>query len=170
MNTELTFTNESFNFLKGSSEFLNLILNHISSCVLLLDRNLKLHAFNDALTTIFSRNRNEDLHLTRCGEAIGCAYTVEEQKDCGTTSKCQFCELRESALISYMNDEVVISKRVKRPFFDYENNKIEKHLDFSTRLFEFKNEKYIIMLIEDNSMVVELEEKYKTLLKENLRK
>jgi hypothetical protein len=87
----------------------------------------------------------------RCGEAIGCAHTVEEQKDCGTTSKCQFCELRESALLSYMNDEVIVSKQVTRPFFNSNNEKVDINLEFSTRLFEFKNEKYIIMLIEEIS-------------------
>lgn len=161
MKTQIALTNESFNFLKGSSEFLNIVLNNINTCVLLLDKELKLKAFNDVLKTIFSKNRDEDLLYMRCGEAIGCAHTVEEQKDCGTTSKCQFCELRESSLMSYMNNDIVTRERITRPFFNYENKKVNKHLEFSSRLFEFKKEKYIIMLIEDITEYVEMEEKCK---------
>lgn len=144
-------TNESFNFLSNSSEFLNIILNNINSCVLLLDKELKLIAYNDALKTIFSNKKDEDLFFVRCGEAIGCAYQIEEKEECGNTSKCGNCELREAALISYLNNEIVYKEHITRPFFTHENQKVVKHLQFSTRLFVFKKEKYVIMIIEDIS-------------------
>ena len=74
MSTDLTLTNVSFGFLKGSGDFLNIILNNINSCILLLDKDLKLKAFNDSLKTVFSNKKDEDLLYRRCGEAIGCAY------------------------------------------------------------------------------------------------
>lgn len=155
MRTDLTHTNESFSFLQGSGEFLNIILNNITSCILLLDKEVKLRAFNDALRTIFSNKKNEDLLYVRCGEAIGCAYQIEEQKDCGETSMCCGCELRISALTSYMNNEVIYKDHIIRPFFDHNKKKVNKHLQFSTRLFMFDNEKYIIMIIEDITNLVE---------------
>jgi hypothetical protein len=78
MSSDLTMTNESFNFLSNSSDFLNIILNNINSCVLLLDKELKLRAYNDSLKTIFSNKKDEDLLYIKCGEAIGCAYQIEE--------------------------------------------------------------------------------------------
>jgi len=149
MKTELAITNESFSFLKNSPDFLNIVLNNINSCVFLLDKNIQLRAFNDALKTIFSNKRDEDLLYMRCGEAIGCAHQIEEIKDCGDTSKCHECELRIAALTSYVEGKTIYKDNIVRPFFDYDGSKIDKRLQFSTRLFVFNREKYIIMIIED---------------------
>ncbi|NPD45640.1 MULTISPECIES: hypothetical protein [unclassified Lentimicrobium] len=149
MKSEIASTNETFQFLSGSSEFLNIILNNINSCVLLLNDKMELQAFNDSLKTIFSRNKNEDLRYKRCGEAIGCAFHIEEGKDCGETTQCCNCELRVAALQSYVNDEVIYNDRITKPFLTFDNERVEKQLQFSTRLFLFRDEKYIIMLVED---------------------
>lgn len=154
MKTNLSMTNESFDFLKGSSDFLNIVLDNITGCVLLLDKELKLRAFNDVLKTIFSNKKDENLLYRRCGEAIGCAYQIEEQKDCGKTSQCCKCELREAALTSYMNNQVIYKEHITRPFYTISNQKIEKHLQFSTRLFLFRKDKYIVMMIEDISRFI----------------
>jgi nitrogen fixation/metabolism regulation signal transduction histidine kinase len=157
MNSDLALTNQSFSFLKDSSEFLNIILNNINCCVLLLDKDLKLRAFNDSLKTIFSNKKNEDVLFMRCGEAIGCAYQIEEQKECGSTSKCCNCELRISALTSYVNNEVIYVNRIIKPFLTYNQLKVNKHLQFSTRLFLFKKDKYIIMIVNDITNFIEPE-------------
>jgi sigma-B regulation protein RsbU (phosphoserine phosphatase) len=151
MKQDQALTNESFGFLSQSSEFLNLILNNINSCVLLLDKDVKLRAFNDAMRTIFSNRKDEDLLFVPCGEAIGCAYHIDEQKHCGETSRCNSCELRIAALTSYMDNVPVYKDHIVKPFFTHDNKKVDKHLQFSTRLFHFQKEKYIIMIIEDIS-------------------
>ena len=141
--------NVSFSFLKGSSDFLNIVLDNISVCVLLCDKDMKLRVFNDAMKTLFSNKKNEDLLYMRCGEAIGCAYQIDEQKNCGETSRCSKCELRVAALTSYASNEPVFKERITRPFYNFENQKVDKHLQFSTRLFLFEGEKYIMLMIED---------------------
>lgn len=151
MRESKTMTNESFSFLSQSSDFLNLVLNNINSCVLLLDEQMRLRAYNDSLKTIFSNKKDEDLVYVKCGKAIGCAHQVEEKKECGTASACSGCELRIAALTSYVNNKPIYKDHVIKPFFTYDNKKVEKHLQFSTRLFPFRNEKYIIMIIEDIS-------------------
>jgi hypothetical protein len=154
MKNDLCFTNVSFNFLSGSSEFVNLIMNNISSCILLLDKDVRLTAFNDSLKTIFSNRKDEDLIYKKCGEAIGCAYQIEEQKSCGDTSQCNNCELRVAALASYLNDESIFKDHIVKPFFDYNNKKVDKHIQFSTRVFNFNGDKYVIMIIDDISRFV----------------
>ena len=151
MNTERSLTNESFNFLKGSDEFLNIILDNINSCILLLDNEMKLQAFNNPLKTIFSNKKDEDLLYKKCGNAIGCAYQIEAQKDCGDTQFCCNCELRMAAFNSYFYNEAIYKQQTIKPFFTYDNIKVNKHLQFSTRLFKFNSDKYIIMVIEDIS-------------------
>ncbi len=156
----MSITHESFSFLKNSSDFLNIVLNNINSCVLILDKDLKCRAFNNALKTIFSNKKDEDLLYVRCGEAIGCAYQIEEQKNCGDTSKCNTCDIRIATLASYANNEVIYKDKITRPFFNYENERIDKHLQFSTRLFRFKKERYVILIIEDITRLVEMEKKF----------
>lgn len=151
MKSNTSMANESFSFLSQSSDFLNLVLNNIKSCVLLLDKQMKLRAYNDVLKTIFSNKKDEDLLYVKCGEAIGCAYQVEEKNECGLNSACSTCELRISALTSYLNDEAIYNEHTVRPFFSNDGTKVNKHLQFSTRLFQFGTEKYIIMIIEDIS-------------------
>ncbi len=60
---------------------------------------------------MFPKNKDKDLIYIRCGEAIGCAYQVEEQKDCGKTSKCRNCELRLSAISTYLNNTTTFRKK-----------------------------------------------------------
>jgi sigma-B regulation protein RsbU (phosphoserine phosphatase) len=151
MDSDKSMTNESFGFLAGSGSFLNIIINSITSCILLLDNEMRLRAFNNPFKTIFSNKKNEDLLYKKCGEAIGCAHQIEEQKECGETTKCCHCELRISAMDSYLNNVVIYKDNIIRPFFNNENLKVDKHLQFSTRLFKFNDEKYIIMMVEDVS-------------------
>ncbi len=162
MNSKRTIANHSFERLAASGDFLNIVLNNINSCILLLDQHVKLQAFNDALKTIFSNKENEDLLYMRCGEAIGCAYQIEEAKDCGKTTKCDTCELRLAALDTYLNNSVTYKKHVNRPFMNNKQEKEYKDLQFSSRLFSFEKEKYIILIIEDITEVI----KYRKLKKQ----
>ena len=155
MRNTIALTNVSFDFLASSSEFLNEILNNISSCVLLLDKDMKLVAYNDPITTIFSARSGENLKYIRCGEAIGCAYQVDEMKQCGETSKCCDCELRISSLSSYINDVVYYKKDIIRPFYNKDGVKEEKNLQFSTRLFRFKRDKYVLLIVDDVTRFIE---------------
>jgi len=155
MGTEKAITNESFDFLKGSSDFLNIILNNISSSVLVLDKDIRLRAFNDVLKTLFSNKKDENLLYMRCGEAIGCAYQIEENKNCGETSRCKECEMRIAALTSYYEDKAIYKDHITRPFFNFKGGKVEKHLQFSTRLFDYNDEKYIIMIVDDITKFVD---------------
>lgn len=160
LHQDMALTNESFSFLSHSSDFLNILLNNINSCILLLDKDVRLRAYNDPLKTIFSSRKHEDLLYVRCGEAIGCAYQIEEKMECGKTSKCNDCELRVAALTSYMNSVAVFKEHIVKPFFTHDDMKVDKHLQFSTRLFQFQDEKYIILIIEDISRWFEPEKSH----------
>ena len=150
--------NVSFSFLKESSDFLNLIISNISSCVMLLDGQMRLHAYNDPLTTIFSNRAGESLQYIKCGNAIGCAYAIEEEKECDTSSKCLYCELRETVLLSFNENRAIYKQRIDREFYNKRQIKELKHLQFSTRLFHFKNDNYIILIIDDITKLINQQE------------
>ncbi len=159
MKNRISSTNVSFNYLAQSPDFLNLVLNNINNCVLLLDRHMKLQAFNDALRTIFSNRKDEHLLYKRCGEAIGCAHTVEEMKECGKTSQCSQCKLREAALLSYTEKVEVFKEHIICNFYRVDGVKVSKHLQFSTRSFYFENDYYILVIINDISPIIEQQQK-----------
>ena len=154
-NSDYAISNNSFDFLKNSNTFLNVVINNINSCILLLNKEMRLTAFNDALKTIFSNKKDEHLIYKRCGEAIGCAFQVEEQKDCGMTSMCNDCELRTSAISSYEKNENTYKKQFSRPFYNADNQKIDKQLQYSTHLFNYQKDKYVIMIVEDITNLVQ---------------
>lgn len=158
MTEKVALTNVSFEFLYHSSEFLRTLLNNISSCVLLLDRNMELQAFNEPMRTIFSNKSEEHLLYKKCGNAIGCAYQVESELDCGETHMCSYCKLRESALKSYMEKRPVYKQRLTREFYTTESVKELKHLQFSTRPFYFQNDAYIMVLVDDVTPFVKMKE------------
>lgn len=153
-NSDYAISNNSFDFLKGSSAFLNIIINNINSCVLLLNKDMRLTAFNDALKTIFSNRKDEHLIYKRCGEAIGCAFHVEEEKECGSTTMCNVCELRTSAVKSYEEKENTYKKHISRPFYNANNQKIDKKLQYSTHLFYYHKDKYVLLIVEDITNLV----------------
>lgn len=148
--------NTTFRFLRGSPDFLHALLDNSSACILLLDSNMRLQAFNDAFRTIFSNKPDEHLLYKRCGEAIGCANHVEEGKDCGETSKCCDCELRKAALMAYAENLTIFKKRISREFYRVDDRKELRHLQFSVRSIRFQSTRYVFLLIEDVSHLVEL--------------
>jgi hypothetical protein len=154
MKSNLSLTNVSFDYLSNSNEFLNLIIHYISSCVLLLNREMMLKAYNEPLRTIFSNKPHEDIMYRKCGNVIGCAYAVEEEKECGSTSQCKTCSLRVSAMKSYSDGVFIYKEKISREFYTTDHKKVMKHLEFSTRVFEFEQERYVILIIDDITPLV----------------
>lgn len=148
MQTIISNTNQSFDILKGSSKFLNLVLDNINCCIMLLDQQMNLRAFNNPLTTLFPNKKDSNLLYRKCGEVIGCAKQIEEKMQCGTTPFCNDCELRIAALISY-SENTPIKKNITKEFYDSTGNKFIKQFTFSTRLFKFEKETYIVMIISE---------------------
>jgi len=158
-NKDIASSNISFDFLYKSKDFLNIILNNVSCSILLLNKDLELKAFNDPIKNMFINKPDEDLLYVRCGEAIGCAYTIEEMKKCGETSYCRKCELRINALQSYIERKPIYREKLSREFYKVDGNKDLKHLQFSVLPFYFLNDYYIIILVEDITELVSLRNK-----------
>jgi len=150
-NTNISNTNSTFSYLKSSGDFLSVLLENLNSCILLLNKDNKLIAFNNALKNIFTNKKDEHLLYYRCGEALGCANHIDEMKDCGSTSHCSRCQFREAIIETYQSGKCVFKEPTVRYFFDKNGNKIKKHLQFSTHVFKFYKDKYVILLIEDIS-------------------
>ncbi len=110
---------------------------------------MELIAFNDVIKSMFPESRNQQLQYAKCGEALGCAYQIEEQADCGKTSHCKDCEIRLSSINSYLDNESTRRKRIVRPFFNGQGVKEDRMLEYSTNLFIFQGEKYLLLTVSD---------------------
>ncbi len=146
----ITSTNATFNFLKGSNEFLNLVLDNVNCSVLLLNNRMELIAFNDVVKNMFPASRTKRLQYTKCGEVLGCAYQIGEGEECGKTAHCKTCELRLSAINSYLDGASITRKKIVKPFYINDFIKMDKTLVYSIRTFVFQGEKYLLLTISDN--------------------
>ena len=80
--------------LYNSTEFYEFLLNNITTAVFLVDSEFSVKAVNESLKSLLGKEENDIINQL-CGNSLGCAFAVEENKPCGTTSKCSTCTLRE---------------------------------------------------------------------------
>jgi signal transduction histidine kinase len=133
--------------LKESNEFLNTILENITSAIFIADRDLRIQSFNDSFKSLFYKD--EDLVIGQlCGNAIGCIHTVTENTDCGTTTNCMACNLRPSILSSFLK-KVPTQKAILAREFLINDKVIHKYFQFSTRNITFIKEEMILVIIDD---------------------
>jgi signal transduction histidine kinase len=158
--------------LKDSKEFLNIIFDHITSAIFLVDKDLRIREFNDSFKTLFYKS--DDLILGHlCGNALGCIYTVKENSDCGTSSNCGSCQLRGALLNTFLKKVPANRMILIRDFIIHEV-KVQKYLQYSTRILHYNNEEMIIVIVDDitenENQKLELEKKNKRLEEVNLQK
>ncbi len=133
--------------LKESNLFLNSILQSITSAIFIVDKNIKIQNFNDPFSTLFHREEDKIIGEL-CGNAIGCAFTVDENKNCGTTSNCSECDLKISLLKVFTEKVPTYRGKIIRGF--HINNKtIVKHFQFSTKFISYNDEEMALIIIDD---------------------
>lgn len=156
--------------LNESNEFLNILIDNISSALFIIDENYKVKNFNNTLKILF--NKDEDKFLDHiCGNALGCMFTrTNDNKEvaCGTTEYCQDCILRASFIESFTKNIITYHKKLIRHFY-INDKKTLKYFEYTTKKISYKKEKMILVIINDVTQVEEqkakLKEQNKTLEK-----
>ncbi|RQD69571.1 MAG: sensor histidine kinase [Tindallia sp. MSAO_Bac2] len=138
--------------LKESNEFLNTLLDHITSLVFILDQSLKVQCINGAVEELFEKEVN-DLTDQIFGNAIKCSYAVEEQKQCQHTSYCNMCEFSQGLSKVLEQKMPTYKQKVNRDIY-IGNKKVNKTFVFTTRHITYQNENMIMVVVDD---VTELE-------------
>ncbi len=148
--------------LKDSNEFLNTLLNNITSAIFIANKDMRIQSFNDSFRSLFYKD--EDLIIGElCGNAIGCIYTVVENANCGSTSNCTNCNLRSSLLTSFL-EKVPTHRSILTREFLIKNQLIQKHFQYSTRNITFKLEEMVLVIVDD---ITEIQEQKKALDEKN---
>lgn len=146
--------------LKESNEFLNLLLDHITSLIFILDKNFQVQCINGAVEKFFDKEV-KDLTNQIFGNAINCSYAVEERKRCQHTSHCSLCAFSEG-LGKVINQKVPTIKQTVHRSLYVGNQKVDKTFVFTTQHIIYQNENMIMVAVDD---VTEIEEQKQELEK-----
>ena len=135
------------NSLKESNRFLNLLMDNMTSAVFLADENMRVQQFNDSFSKLLSKSERELVNQS-CGNALGCAFAVEENKSCGNTSNCEVCILRSTLVQGFIDKVPRYKANLHREFY-FSGVKIEKYFLFSTMYLSFRNENMVLVIVDD---------------------
>lgn len=133
--------------LKESNEFLNLVVDNMTSAVFLVNKDVRLQQFNNAFKKLFSKHETQLINEF-CGNAIGCAFTVDENQICGKTSNCDKCMLRESIFRSFTEKIPTFRAKLHRDFY-IRNTRVNKHFLFSSMYMTYRDEEMILVIVDD---------------------
>lgn len=140
------------NDLRESKEFLNTILDSMESAVLLLDEEMRIHHANKRFQDLFHHSETSVIGVC-CGNALSCGHAVEENAECGRSSRCGSCGLRTAARQA-LRGEVPSRSRLVRRFYLH-GAPVRKHLDFCCRPMTYRGRNMALAVLHD---VTELEE------------
>lgn len=152
----------SLDDLKESNEFLNILLNNIVSAIFIVDKNVNIQNVNNSFKVLFQKKEDKILGEL-CGNAIGCVYAISENSDCGTTTNCATCTLRNSILSTFLQKVPTDKELLVRDFF-IEGKIILKYFQYSTRYIWYNGEEMVLIIVDD---ITELEKQKLKLEKQN---
>lgn len=144
----------------SETEFLKILMSNLTSAVLLLDKDMRIKEINDYFGTLF-KNEEDKFFGKYCGRAIGCEIAVESVQDCGNSSECQNCDLRNSVIRSFIQNIPTIKEKCVKEIY-YDDKKVTKTFLYSTKKIILNNEELFLIIIDDISKLedqkVKLEE------------
>ncbi len=133
--------------LRESTEFLNLLVDNVTSAVFLVDEEVRLRQFNNAFEKLFSKDQAK-LMSNFCGNALGCAFAVEEEVDCGCASHCAKCSLRRSILKAFTEKVPTYKARLDRVFY-IGDEPVQKRFIYSSLHVTYKGTPVIMVIVDD---------------------
>ncbi|WP_407312843.1 hypothetical protein [Desulfosporosinus sp. SB140] len=137
------------NLLKRKG-FSRILFDAIPQLALVLDPKLLVHAVNHAALSYCS-NADSQLQGERCGEVLGCLHYQENELGCGFGPSCKTCIARNTALEAIMVRETRHAKG-KLEFLSGS----EMSVFVSASPFEYRHQVYVVIIIEDISLITEL--------------
>jgi len=138
--------------LMESKAFTDFLFDNLDSAVLILGDDFRIRKVNDPFQGVVHREEREVIGEL-CGNAIGCAFAVEEGTLCGTTSKCEICTLRGCVLQGIDQPAESHTSYVSRNFY-IGSKSVQKHFKITTKKLVYMGESMNIVVAHD---ITELE-------------
>lgn len=141
------------NDIQESNDFLNILLDNISSAIFVVDPERRVQNYNSAFSDLFKKTEDRVLgQLT--GYALGCKNTENGIKECGTTEHCQKCDLRNS-LLDALAEKVPVNKGLLEREFFIDGVLVKKYLLYTTKQIIYHQRKMVLVIVDD---ITQLEE------------
>lgn len=138
--------------LGDSKEFLKILMGCLKNIIFIVDDEIIINDFSSSFIKAFKLNPDEIIGR-RCGEVFGCVHSVDEKKDCGKTSVCMHCEIREGFL-NTINKNIEVEKQQVSLKLYIDKKLEEKYFYFSTRLVKYEGDEKVLAVLDD---ITELE-------------
>lgn len=138
--------------LKESADFLKTLIDNITSAIFIVDENAVVKHFNDSFKALFD-SVSHDPFDKKCGNLIGCYYAVSEEKECGSTSFCGQCALRQSFVNAFTQKIPAYREKLVREFY-IGGKVLLKYLRYTTKYIEYDSARMALVIVDD---VTELE-------------
>ncbi|OHD55531.1 MAG: hypothetical protein A2Y33_00810 [Spirochaetes bacterium GWF1_51_8] len=135
--------------IKDSADFLNVLLNNLTSAVFVVDSEARIINVNDTAEALFSR-KAQDFIGKFCGNGIKCMYVEETGAICGTTEYCSECILRAGIMETLKIKRPILKRKLVRGFY-IDGVKVEKHLLFSVKPVRYNEKDMVLLIIDDVS-------------------
>ena len=130
------------------------IFDAIPSMVFVVDEDVCIHEFNSAAADFLLIERAAILKR-RGGEILHCIHSKETPGGCGRAPDCEGCVIRNSVNTAYNGNRVVRSRSKMEVL--REGDKTEIYALITASPFEFKGKNLILLVIEDISIIAELQ-------------
>jgi nitrogen fixation/metabolism regulation signal transduction histidine kinase len=148
---------------KESSEFLQNLVNNLTSAVFIVDKDARIINVNDTAEVLFGQ-KALDFIGKLCGNGIKCMYVAETGMECGTTDYCGECQLRQSIMKTISDRETILRHELTRCFY-IGGKKIMKYLLYTTKFIHYSGEDTVLLIVDDISEVEEQRRKLEELNK-----
>lgn len=118
---------------------------------MLLDPNYQVHAINRSAKAFFNC-RGGEFQVASCGEVLGCVHRQDHPQGCGFGPVCPKCIVRNTAMEAMVGNE---TQRAKGKLEFLKGDEIS--ILVSSSPFEYNRQRYVVIIIEDISIITELQ-------------
>lgn len=123
------------------------IFDFLPSSLVIIDRNFKLHYANETFRSVFFVSE-EEVASFNFGNVLGCAYSVEDKKECLISPLCEFCELKKD-IISAFDEHIDTYKKFFSRWFYIQDEKKQKHFQYTIKYIENSEEQLVLLILLD---------------------
>jgi len=139
--------------LRKSGQFLSFLIENITSAVFIVDKDYRIQSFNNTFQALFHKPEDKIIGVL-CGDALGCVFTQNGKKDCGTTDHCDVCILRASVMKAFDEKSPTFKQKLLRKFF-IQNKGVQKYFLYTSKYIDYEKENMVLVILDD---ITELEE------------
>ena len=138
----------------SETELIRKVFDVIPSMLFVVDDDVRIHEYNALAAELMGGTRKIILKR-RGGEALNCLHSTETKEGCGRAPFCSSCVIRNSVNEAFQGNSVVRLRSkieiIKR------GEKEEIYALISASPFRFRNSPLVLLVIEDISVIAELQ-------------